>query len=196
MEEKQKQFTKYREFSYRKIPRSMSVQDMTSENAKDFDLDSLDDGSRCSNGSRNPEKQKLKRRRHSGGAGGDFNENNSKRSRIQLDVSFDSKKMARFSASEDKNILLSKRSDLEERRQEILPSLIAEKSLTSNRDNNGGGNGQLCNICFRRPKESTFVHGNISHQICCYPCAKAIFKQKRSCPVCRRKIEKITKLFT
>ena len=51
----------------------------------------------------------------------------------------------------------------------------------------------LCTFCCVRPKDACFVHGKISHQVCCYPCAKKLYKQKGSCPVCRRKIEKITK---
>ena len=52
---------------------------------------------------------------------------------------------------------------------------------------------QICTMCCLRPKDATFVHGNISHQVCCYVCAKMIFKSRGTCPVCRRKIEKITK---
>ena len=81
---------------------------------------------------------------------------------------------------------------LEQRRLEILPSLITMKPALDKISRNVD---KLCNICYIRPKEATFVHGNISHQVCCYPCAKAIFNQKRTCPVCRRQIEKITKLF-
>ena len=51
----------------------------------------------------------------------------------------------------------------------------------------------LCTFCCVRPKNASFIHGKISHQVCCYQCAKKLYKQKQSCPVCRRKIEKITK---
>jgi len=51
----------------------------------------------------------------------------------------------------------------------------------------------LCTFCCVRPKDACFVHGKISHQVCCYPCAKKLYKQKGTCPVCRRRIEKITK---
>jgi E3 ubiquitin-protein ligase Mdm2 len=53
--------------------------------------------------------------------------------------------------------------------------------------------GNLCNICNERPKDACFVHQKISHQFCCYKCAKKQFKINRSCPVCRRKVEKITR---
>jgi len=51
----------------------------------------------------------------------------------------------------------------------------------------------LCTLCCAQPKNACLVHGRISHQVCCYGCAKKLFKNHRGCPVCRRKIEKITK---
>ena len=51
----------------------------------------------------------------------------------------------------------------------------------------------ICTICCMRPKDASFIHGKYSHQVSCYRCAKKLYKQKQSCPVCRRKIEKITK---
>jgi len=51
----------------------------------------------------------------------------------------------------------------------------------------------LCTLCCAAPKNACLVHGRISHQVCCYGCAKKLFKNHRGCPVCRRKIEKITK---
>lgn len=52
-----------------------------------------------------------------------------------------------------------------------------------------------CTICFINSKNACFIHGQCSHQVCCYPCAKKIIKNKETCPVCRRKIEKITRHF-
>lgn len=52
-----------------------------------------------------------------------------------------------------------------------------------------------CTICYINTKNACFIHGQSSHQVCCYPCAKKIIKNKEKCPVCRRKIEKITKHF-
>ena len=51
----------------------------------------------------------------------------------------------------------------------------------------------LCTLCCAAPKNACLIHGRISHQVCCYGCAKKLFKNHRGCPVCRRKIEKITK---
>ena len=54
-------------------------------------------------------------------------------------------------------------------------------------------NGNLCNICNERPKDACFVHQKISHQFCCYKCAKKQYRINPVCPVCRRKVEKITR---
>ena len=51
----------------------------------------------------------------------------------------------------------------------------------------------LCTLCCGAPKNSCLVHGRISHQVCCYSCAKKLLRNHGVCPVCRRKIEKITK---
>ena len=52
----------------------------------------------------------------------------------------------------------------------------------------------LCTFCQKRPKNATFIHGNLGHQVCCYPCAKRCWKEKATCPVCKRKVEKIIKI--
>lgn len=52
----------------------------------------------------------------------------------------------------------------------------------------------LCNFCLTREKNAGIIHGRITHQICCYQCAKKLVKQRKPCPVCRRKIEKITEI--
>ena len=62
----------------------------------------------------------------------------------------------------------------------------AEKSVISSPN-------MLCTLCCAQPKNACLIHGRISHQVCCYSCAKKLFKNHRGCPVCRRKIEKITK---
>ncbi len=54
----------------------------------------------------------------------------------------------------------------------------------------------LCNFCLSRDKNAGIVHGRITHQICCYPCAKKLWAQGKPCPLCRRKIERITKIIS
>ena len=52
----------------------------------------------------------------------------------------------------------------------------------------------LCMMCYKRPKDASFIHGRIGHQISCYPCAKKHWKEKAQCPVCRRKVEKLVRI--
>jgi len=53
---------------------------------------------------------------------------------------------------------------------------------------------KLCMFCCLRPKNASLIHGRLGHQVCCYPCAKKLWKKQARCPVCRRKIEKIVKI--
>ena len=66
-------------------------------------------------------------------------------------------------------------------------------SLGFNSKEVSANNGNLCNICNERPKDACFVHQKISHQFCCYKCAKKQYRINPVCPVCRRKVEKITR---
>lgn len=52
----------------------------------------------------------------------------------------------------------------------------------------------LCNICFKMPKNGIFNHGKIGHIYCCYPCAKKLKKKSNRCPICNVKITFITKM--
>jgi len=61
----------------------------------------------------------------------------------------------------------------------------------------GGRKGKsvqsLCMFCNVRPKDASFIHGRLGHQVCCQQCAKKVFNKTGRCPICRRKIEKIIK---
>jgi len=76
-------------------------------------------------------------------------------------------------------------------RKRHLPDVpdVDETKVAKNESDN------LCNICFNNPNDASFIHGQSSHQVCCYSCAKRIYKRKDPCPICRRKIEKIVKNF-
>lgn len=56
------------------------------------------------------------------------------------------------------------------------------------------GTSQLCLMCCQRPKNASLIHGRLGHQVCCYPCAKKLWKKQARCPVCRRKVERIIKI--
>ena len=51
----------------------------------------------------------------------------------------------------------------------------------------------LCSLCLNKPKDACLIHGRISHMVSCYQCARKLHKQKKPCPICRRRIEKITR---
>ena len=52
----------------------------------------------------------------------------------------------------------------------------------------------LCLLCCHRTKNASLVHGRIGHQVCCYPCAKKLWRKRADCPVCRRKVERVIKI--
>merc|ERR1719270_1543347 len=56
------------------------------------------------------------------------------------------------------------------------------------------GTSHLCLLCCHRKMDASLVHGNIGHQVCCYPCAKKLWRKRSDCPVCRRTVEKIIKI--
>lgn len=53
----------------------------------------------------------------------------------------------------------------------------------------------MCRVCFVKPENGLFVHINIAHVYGCYTCAKKIWYHSGGCPICRRKIFKVAKLF-
>ena len=40
----------------------------------------------------------------------------------------------------------------------------------------------LCTLCCAQPKNACLVHGRISHQVCCYGCAKKIIQKSSGLP--------------
>lgn len=81
----------------------------------------------------------------------------------------------------------SQDSGFNENQSQVISSDEEQPASSLSQKNN------LCTICCAAPKNACLIHGRISHQVCCYSCAKKLFKNHRGCPVCRRKIEKITK---
>ena len=51
-----------------------------------------------------------------------------------------------------------------------------------------------CHFCSRITDKAAFIHWRIAHQIGCYVCAKKLMKDKKPCPICRRKIEKVCRV--
>ncbi|UYV71324.1 MDM4 [Cordylochernes scorpioides] len=53
--------------------------------------------------------------------------------------------------------------------------------------------GHLCSICLEWPKTGIIVHGRTSHQVCCFQCASKLWKRHLPCPVCRCRIQRVTR---
>lgn len=69
------------------------------------------------------------------------------------------------------------------------PAYSMDSGFSSSKDESS-----LCLFCVTRKKNAALVHGRIGHQVCCYPCAKKLWRKKAECPVCRRTVERIIKL--
>jgi len=54
---------------------------------------------------------------------------------------------------------------------------------------------ETCPFCLSKPKDASFIHGQSAHFVSCYPCAKQQTRKSKNCPCCRRKVEKIVKVF-
>ncbi|XP_050314023.1 E3 ubiquitin-protein ligase Mdm2-like [Anthonomus grandis grandis] len=54
----------------------------------------------------------------------------------------------------------------------------------------------LCIFCNSAPKNSIFLHTNIAHCCCCYPCAKKTLRSIKKCPICNGSVNKVVRIFT
>jgi len=54
----------------------------------------------------------------------------------------------------------------------------------------------LCELCGIQPIDGAFMHGNTGHQLYCYSCSKRVWRERKQCPVCRRTIAKVAKMFS
>ncbi|CAL1539887.1 unnamed protein product, partial [Lymnaea stagnalis] len=87
--------------------------------------------------------------------------------------------------------------DSDDKMEEIDPAdQSSEDGGNSKKQNSYGGSKNLCVICFSRKKTASLVHGKSGHQACCYRCAKKLKKQRKSCPICRKPIQKVIRNFT
>lgn len=68
---------------------------------------------------------------------------------------------------------------------------LSQESTTDTFENTGN----LCNVCFLRPKNGVFNHGNTAHVYCCYTCAKKIWYKNKKCPICGLKIRYVIKTY-
>lgn len=68
-------------------------------------------------------------------------------------------------------------------------------SNSNNNNNEDLEDGNECVICMDKPKNATLIHGDCGHTVCCLECAKSLYANRGSCPMCRRPIEKVIQNF-
>lgn len=81
--------------------------------------------------------------------------------------------------------------------EEDLEDLLALGSLEgkSSRDGENGNNTRrLCAICFDAPRDCFFLP--CGHCVSCFACGTRIVEAAGTCPICRRNMKKVRKIFT
>jgi hypothetical protein len=56
----------------------------------------------------------------------------------------------------------------------------------------GGG---MCVVCIEREATAALVHGSTAHRCCCNLCADRLRAATNRCPVCRRQIDSVVRLY-
>ncbi|XP_054032497.1 protein Mdm4 [Dryobates pubescens] len=52
-----------------------------------------------------------------------------------------------------------------------------------------------CFLCQHRPRDGNIVHGRTAHLVACFRCAKMLKRKRSPCPVCRKEIELVIRIF-
>ncbi|KAM2117518.1 hypothetical protein ACFX1Q_010625 [Malus domestica] len=74
-----------------------------------------------------------------------------------------------------------------------LEDLLAGEGKMS-RDGESNNTRRLCAICFDAPRDCFFLP--CGHCVACFECATRIAEAAATCPICRRNIKKVRKIFT
>ncbi|NXG60319.1 MDM4 protein, partial [Hemiprocne comata] len=72
----------------------------------------------------------------------------------------------------------------EHKKEEEIQSLESIKTLLN-----------PCFLCHHRPRDGNIVHGRTAHLVACFRCAKMLKKKRSPCPVCRKEIEMVIRIF-
>ena len=95
------------------------------------------------------------------------------------------KKVSSENSTQDTSKKIQKKRDLQ--KSDVNEELVLPV------ENTQGVN--TCPFCLTKMKDSCFIHGQTAHFVSCYSCAKQQTRKSSNCPCCRRKIEKIVKVF-
>lgn len=73
-------------------------------------------------------------------------------------------------------------------------NLFEQKTYT---DNNEGCQNLLkpCSLCEKRPRDGNIIHGRTGHLVTCFHCARRLKKTGASCPICKKEIQFVSKIF-
>lgn len=89
-----------------------------------------------------------------------------------------------LTASEKKGSTHSPRQQPAELRNDAVVSLESSKDLL-----------EPCRLCQRRPRNGNIIHGRTAHLVTCFLCAKMLQKGRLPCPVCKKQINMVVKIF-
>ncbi|XP_037680889.1 protein Mdm4 isoform X4 [Choloepus didactylus] len=52
-----------------------------------------------------------------------------------------------------------------------------------------------CRLCEKRPRDGNIIHGRTGHLATCFHCARRLKKAGASCPICKKEIQLVIKVF-
>ncbi|NXW73719.1 MDM4 protein, partial [Hirundo rustica] len=52
-----------------------------------------------------------------------------------------------------------------------------------------------CFLCQQRPRDGNIVHGRTAHLVACFRCARMLKRKRAPCPVCRKEIKMVIRIF-
>ncbi|XP_074178403.1 protein Mdm4 isoform X2 [Rhinolophus sinicus] len=52
-----------------------------------------------------------------------------------------------------------------------------------------------CSLCEKRPRDGNIIHGRTSHLVTCFHCARRLKKTGASCPICKKEIQLVIRVF-
>ncbi|XP_036090304.1 protein Mdm4 isoform X2 [Rousettus aegyptiacus] len=52
-----------------------------------------------------------------------------------------------------------------------------------------------CSLCEKRPRDGNIIHGRTSHLVACFHCARRLKKTGASCPICKKEIQLVIRVF-
>ena len=52
-----------------------------------------------------------------------------------------------------------------------------------------------CNLCEKRPRNGNIIHRRTGHLVTCFHCARRLKKAGASCPICKKEIQLVIKVF-